>query len=191
MLTIALILPGATDFDVQGRIRGKLNVPLNPEGLQEVARLSDELRSCHLEVIYSADGQPSLETAEALAEALDVKLKRLDKITNIDYGLWQGMLVDDVRLKQPKVYRQWQDQPESICPPEGETLAEVRQRVQDVVGRLVKKHKQGTIGVVFPEPLASLLRVQLGCGELGDLWRAGADHGRWQLIQVEPATVAS
>ena len=111
MLTIALILPGATDFDVQGRIRGKLNVPLNADGLQEVARLSEELRGSNLEVIYCADGQPSLETAEALSEALDVKLKKLDKITNIDYGLWQGLMVDEVRLKQPKVYRQWQEQP--------------------------------------------------------------------------------
>lgn len=192
MVQIALILPGATDYDTQGRIRGSLNIPLNDDGQREVATLIEQLRPLGLEVIYASDCQPALETAVTLAAALDTKLKKLDHMQNIDHGLWQGMSVDEVKRKQPKVYRQWQEQPDSICPPEGETLAEARQRVQAGIARVLKKCKSGVTGLVVPEPLASLVRVALGEGELGDLWRAAAaGHGTWQLITVEPRAVAS
>jgi probable phosphoglycerate mutase len=100
------------------------------------------------------------------------------------------MLIEEVKRKQPKVYRQWQEQPESICPPEGEMLSEARQRVGAALSKLLRKHKEGVIGLVVPEPLASLVRSHFGHCDLGDLWRAGTEHGTWEIISVEPRTVA-
>lgn len=190
MLQIALILPGATDYVCQGRIQGSLDMPLNAEGAKEVQQMAAELKPAAVELLYHSDSEPASETATILASALGLKTKKLDKMGNISHGLWQGLLVDEVKRKQPKVYRQWQEQPESICPPEGETLAEARERVQAALAKLTKKHKSGVIGMIVPEPLASVVRSQLGAGELGDLWQAGAAHGQWELIAVPVPTVA-
>ena len=190
MLKIALILPGATDYVSQGRIQGSLDMPLNGEGIGEAQRLAGELKPAALEVLYTSDSEPSVETATIISTALGLKLKKLDKLGNINHGLWQGLLMDDVKRKQPKVYRQWQDQPESVCPPEGETVAEARERVQAALAKITKKHKTGVVGMVVPEPLASVVRVHLGAGELGDLCRASAAHGQWELISVGTPTVA-
>ena len=32
--------------------------------------------------------------------------------------------LEEIRRKFPKVYKQWHESPEKICPPEGETLTE-------------------------------------------------------------------
>ena len=85
-------------------------------------------------------------------QGLDVKVKRLEGMQNLNHGLWQGMLVDDVRHKQPKVYRQWQEQPENVCPPEGEMLSEADERVRTAMTKLLKRHKEGVIGLVVSEP---------------------------------------
>ena len=97
-----------------------------------------------------------------------MKVKTLDKLQNLDHGLWQGMLVEDVKTKQPKVYRQWQEQPETICPPQGETLGDGRGAAASG-GRQADEEAQaeGLVAVVLPEPLASVLRHVLRHDELG------------------------
>jgi len=190
MLHIILIRPGASDFVEQSRIQGTLDMPLNEHGLSEVERLTKELANQHITALYAPECQPAQATAEAIAEALDVKLKTLRDMENLNHGLWQGMCIEEVKRKQPTVYRQWQEQPESIRPPEGETLAEATARVDRAVEKLLKRHRSGVIGVVVPEPLATLVRVRLGKGKLGDLWQTAAGHGDWQLLEVEPERVA-
>ena len=143
---IVLIRPGTTDYHLDKRILGRLDVPLNAEGNREVVRLIEELRPLHLEAVYSADCRPAVQTAEAIAEALDIKLRKLDLLKNLDYGLWQGMKIEEVRVKQPKVYRQWQESPEFVCPPEGEMLSQAEDRVRSCVTRLLKRNKDHVQG---------------------------------------------
>jgi phosphoserine phosphatase len=189
MVQIVLIRPGATDFDEQGRIQGTLDIPLSPLGNDEVARVIGELKNKGLEVLYCSDCEPARETADSLAAGLGIKSKKLDHMENLDHGLWQGMQIEEVKRKHPRVYRQWQEQPTSVRPPEGETLGEVMERIRPAVQRLIKKHKHGIIGLVVPEPLATLVRNQLNGRDLGDLWRAGDAHGVWELISLEPQSV--
>jgi len=186
MLTVILIRPGSTDFDEQGRIQGTLDVPLNQHGSDEVARVAEELRDSGLELIYHAPCVSAQQTAEALSAVLSAKTKRLDDLRNLNHGLWQGMRIEEVKRKHPKVYRQWQEQPDCVCPPEGETLESARCRMQAAVRKLLRKHREGIIGLVLPEPLARLVRCHLNHSELGNLWTAGEEHGRWELIEVEP-----
>jgi broad specificity phosphatase PhoE len=191
MLQIVLIRPGSTDYDQQQRIQGALDVPLNEQGAAEVAQLIEELLGKGIETVYTSGGQAARQTAKAVAEKLAVKLKTLERMQNLDHGLWQGMLIEDVRRKQPKVYRQWQEQPDNVCPPEGEMLSHAQQRVRAAMIKLLKRHKQGTIGLVVPEPLASLVRRFLQQGELGDLWKVTNGHGHWEILEVEPEEVLS
>ena len=191
MLQIVLIRPGATDFDQQGRIQGTLDIPLSADGNDEVGRTISELTNQGITAIYCSQCEPALQTAEAVASALGLRVKKLDHMQNLNHGLWQGMQIDEVRRKHPKVYRQWQEQPTTVRPPEGEMLSEALERVRACVKRLAKKHKQGTIGLVVPEPLATLVRSHVCCAEIGDLWKAGDEHGRWEVLIVHPQGMAA
>ncbi|MBI3837177.1 MAG: histidine phosphatase family protein [Planctomycetia bacterium] len=190
MVQIVLIRPGSTDYDDQGRIQGTLDIPLNEQGAQEVQRLIEAIRPLGITTIYCGPCQAGWQTASAIAEALGSKLKRLDPLRNIDHGLWQGMLIEDVKRKQPKVYRQLQEQPEIICPPEGEMLSHAQERVQAALAKVLKKHKEGTIGLVVPEPLASVVHGYLSQREIGDLWTGGSVCGKWEVISLEPQSLA-
>jgi probable phosphoglycerate mutase len=189
MLQIVLIRPGSTDYDVQERIQGSLDIPLNEQGAAEVAQTTEQLRDKGIEIIYAPVSQPAMQTAEAIAKALDIKLKKLERLQSLNQGLWQGMLFEEVRRKQPKVYRQWQEQPENVCPPDGEMLSEADDRVRAVLVKLLKRHKEGVIGLVAPEPLLSLARRFIAHGPLGDLWKAPNGRGRFEVLAVEPDEV--
>ena len=185
MLHIVLMRPGSTDYDLQQRIQGSLDIPLNEQGAAEAAQMAEQLRDKEIETVYAPASQPARQTAEIVAKTLGIKHKQINRLQSLNQGLWQGMLVEDVRHKQPKVYRQWQEQPENVCPPEGEMLSEADDRVRTAVAKLLKRHKEGTIGLVLPEPLLSLARRFITRGELGDLWKAPNGHGRFEILAVE------
>jgi len=187
MPQILLIRPGSTEYDRQGRIQGTLDLPLNEEGQREVRRVVEELKQQPIEALYTTPSQAAQETGQAIADALHLKAKKLDKMHNLNQGLWQGMLVDDVKSRHPKVSRQWLEQPENVCPPGGEMVSTAQERVRLVFTRLLKKHKDGVIGLVVPEPLASVVCNVLRRDALGDLWKA-SNGERWELISVGPDT---
>jgi probable phosphoglycerate mutase len=187
MLEIVLIRPGCTDYDLQGRIQGNLDVPLNEQGSGEMSRVVEEVRGLGIEVLYSPCCEPAMQAGRIVADAIGVKLRKMDRMHNLNQGLWQGMLIEEVRLKQPKVYRQWQEHPEHVCSPEGEMLFAATERVETAMTKLLKRHKEGVIALVVPEPLATLVRRFISHDEIGDLWKAVEEYGRWQVLTVNPA----
>lgn len=190
MLRFLLIQPGATDLDEQGRIKGSLDIPLNDKGADQVARIVEQLAGMKIDRIYSAPCRSARQTAEAVAADHRVKLKCLDKMQNVDHGLWHGKLIEEVKTSQPKMYKQYQDHPEQACPPGGEPMADAVERVQAVLIKLLKKHKSGTVALVVPDPLASVVRSLLRHCELNDLWQSEQDNGDWELIELDPGKMA-
>ena len=189
MTRILLIRSGSTEFDEQGRIKGTLDIPLNFEGTAQIAKLADELAGTPIDFIYASPCRCASQSAEVIAKARKLKVRTLDELQNLDHGLWHGKLIDEVKHSQPKVYRQLQEHPETVCPPEGEPVGAALDRVRAALQKLLKKHKSGTIAVVVPEPIASLVRSILEHCNVGDLWKAECECGGWQAIDIEPQTV--
>lgn len=191
MLNILLIRAGSTEYASQGRVQGTLDVPLSEEGRRQAEMAAGQLRDQPVEALYCGPCRAAQQTAEIIGQELDLKPRTNDKLHNLDHGLWQGMLVEEVKAKQPKVYRQWQEHPETVCPPEGETLQHAQARLQAILARIRKKYKSGTIAVVLIDPLASLCRNILLRDELGDLWQ-GSGHPRqlWESIEVSSTPVS-
>ena len=185
MVKIVLIRPGSTEFDEEGRIQGTLDVPLSEQGRQEIADAISPLRDEGIQAIYCSPCESAEESARVIADALNVKVKTLDNLQNLDQGLWQGMLVDDVRVKQPKVFRQWQGHPENVCPPGGEMIDDARQRVLLAINKLAKKHRDGVVGLVVPEPLTNVIASLMRDETIRDLWRTNLG-GSWEAIAFTP-----
>lgn len=191
MFRIVLVRPGATSLDEQGRIKGCLDIPMSEAGSAQVAKTIAELSDFRFDVIYSAPCQSAQQTAAALAGRCRSKWKVVDTLHNLDHGLWEGKLIDEVRRQQPRVYRQFQDCPDNIGPPGGETLEEVRQRIRKTLNRWTRKHEAGIVALVVPEPLASVVKEMLGSDELGDLWQVECDHGQWEVVETAGVYSAS
>lgn len=191
MVRIVLARPGSTELDEQERIKGTLDMPLSDHGNRQIAETARELAAVDIQIVYTSPCQAAFATGRAIGEFLGVKVKQLDKLQNLNQGLWQGKRIDEVRQKQPKIYRRWQDNPETVCPPDGEMLEQARDRIQSTLTKVLKKHKNGVIALVVPEPLASLIRNFLDGAKLGDLWKVECDCGNWEFIDVESEAIVT
>ena len=187
MLRFIIVRPGSTDFNEQGRITGSLSIPLSKSGASQAEQTAIQLTDHAIDAIYSAPCESAQQSAEHLAECCNVKYKTIEKLQNLDRGLWNGKLIEELKLNQPKVYRQWQEHPETVCPPGGETLEDAQSRVKKILTKIIKKHRSGVVAVVLPEPIASILCSIVTSKEVGNLWKAECDCGTWEAIDVQPA----
>ena len=163
MPDVVLIRPGCTDFDEQNRIQGVLDLPLNHRGHAQVLGLVAQLQEVSFDVIFTAPSQPARSTAQAICEQCGAALKELDDFRNLDHGLWQGLQVNDVRRKYPKVFKQWQESPETVCLPEGETVSEAVERIRHGLRRCSGARRSSASSAYA----SCAARSKLRCGPAG------------------------
>jgi len=191
MCNVVVVRPGSTLFDEQERIKGSLDMPLSPSGVEQVHRIAAEIAHLPISTVYCGPCESAQSTAREIAGQARAKWKVCDCFRNLDHGLWQGKLIDDLKRQQPRLYKQLQENPRSFCPPGGETVSEAEARVEKLIAKLCKKHSNETIAVVIPEPLASLIAARLKETDFGDLWKSECDNGSWEVIDSDhPSTVA-
>ncbi|MCA9000266.1 MAG: histidine phosphatase family protein, partial [Planctomycetaceae bacterium] len=142
-----------------GRVQGSLNLPLTPRGIEQVEDIVSLLRETELSAIYASPTEPALSTAERIATGLHLPLKIKDDLANLDFGLWQGLSVTEIRHRQPRVLRQWEEAPASVCPPQGETWDHAWRRVEHALHKPIRRGQD--FAVVVPEPLATLVTCLL------------------------------
>lgn len=161
MTQVVLIRPGATEYDEQGRVQGTLELPLSELGRAEVHQLVERLGAIELSALYHGPGESVARTADAVARAAGLRPRRLDDLRNLDQGLWQGLQIEELRRRHGKVFRQWLDDPRTVCPPQGETVDEAIERARAVLKPLLKRHRDETIALVLVEPMARLVAAFL------------------------------
>ncbi len=185
MCNVVVVRPGSTLFDEQERIKGSLDMPLSAAGVEQVHRIAIEIAKLPISTVYCGPCESAQSTAREIAEQTRAKWKVCDCFRNLDHGLWQGKLIDELKRQQPRLFKQLQENPRSFCPPGGETVAEAEARVEKLIAKLCKKHANETIAVVIPEPLASLIAAKLKETDLGDLWKSECDNGSWEMIDSD------
>jgi broad specificity phosphatase PhoE len=165
MFRVVLIRPGATVYDEQNRLQGILDIPLSERGHGEVTRmaqrLTGSLNGTLLSALYCGPAENTLRTAEIVGKALGIRPKRVDEFRNVDQGLWQGLQIDEIKRRNTRLFRQWIDDPETICAPQGETVECAMGRIKAAFRPLLKRHHDEAIGVVVADPLARLIGCYL------------------------------
>jgi len=181
-LTIILVRPGTTNLDEQERITGNLDVPLSAEGERQVQQIAAAMAPRQLDRIYAAPGVAGEATARALSQGGRVKIRFDERLANMNFGLWQGRRIAEVREAFPKHFKTWCEHPRRICPPEGETIDQLAERASRFLNWLERKHKQGTIVLIAAEPMASVLANTLRARPAEDSWCISGQFGTWHLF---------
>lgn len=186
-LKIILVRAGSTELDDQGRISGSLDMPLSETGTKEAMETALALNSHHsltIDMIYSARCLAAQQTAKQLSNNGAIRVRVKEPWTNLDHGLWHGKSLEELKETQPKLFRQWNENPESVCPPGGETIEAVRNRISASLKKLRKKWKTGTVCIVAPEPLYSIFRCLIQSSELRNLFEDKSESDRWEAFDA-------
>ena len=186
---LALIGAGQTDWDAKGRMVGGADLPLNEHGHRQISELAKQLAGPGLGLAWLgvSPRQTVQETAAVLADALNVPVKTVKGLEEVDIGLWEGLTTEQIRQRYPKVYKQWTERPTSVCPPEGESVAVAADRLMAAIERLAAKSKGRAVGVVLGRLAIAVVRCRLAGEGLDNLWSKVDTEPCWYCVDV-PST---
>lgn len=75
---IYVIRHGETDLNKEGRLQGRLGLPLNAVGIKQAERLSDKLRDIKFDFVFSSPQVRAIQTAEIVTGLEAIADERLD-----------------------------------------------------------------------------------------------------------------
>jgi len=161
MKALVLIPWALTDWSASGRFTARTSLPLTEAGCAQAQAWGRELAKRELHAIYRSAEQTSRETAEAVAAGAVARVRGLEGIEEVCFGLWEGLTEESLRTRFPKAHRRWKEDPSSVCPPEGEGLAAAAERLHMALRTVLRKAERANVGVVLGPVACALVRCDL------------------------------
>jgi len=96
VLLVLLVRHGRTVLNAENRLRGRLDPELDAVGLAEVEALADALASREPARVVSSPLRRAVQTAEAIARRVGVRVQVDRGLIDRDYGSWAGHTEDEL-----------------------------------------------------------------------------------------------
>ncbi len=139
---ILAIRHGETAWNVDTRLQGHLDIPLNEVGLRQAQHLAQALLQREtIDAIYASDLSRAHTTAQAIAQALGLTVKMHPGLRERHFGAFQGRTYAEIETELPEHAWHWRKRTPDWTPPEGgESLITLRERIVATVDELAAQH---------------------------------------------------
>ena len=133
---------------LQGRVlAGRTpGIGLSARGRSEIAAVADRFAQEPITALYSSPLQRTSETAEIIAERLDLPIGYREDMLELDFGEWTGLTFDDVRADER--WRLWSTCRSIATLPGGESMRQVQERIVKALVELGQAHHDDTVIIV-------------------------------------------
>lgn len=168
-MKVALIPCASTEWAQHGRLLGRVELEPTAEAPAQCAAWSEQLRPANLGRIFFAPDELSKSTARHLARALNIPVKELDDLEEVDLGLWAGLTEEDLKKRYATAHRQLVDSPLKVSPPRGEVFAAAADRLRECFKKRLKPNAKEAIGLVM-RPFCFAMARYLLEGEGVKIW---------------------
>jgi 2,3-bisphosphoglycerate-dependent phosphoglycerate mutase len=145
---IIAIRHGETTWNVDTRIQGQLDIPLNSTGRRQAERMALALVDEPITAIYASDLRRAWETAQYLGRALDVPVSKEEALRERGFGDFEGKTFAEIEVLLPDQSMRWRKRDPEFAPAGGESLLALRGRVVAAAERLAAQHPGELIALV-------------------------------------------
>jgi probable phosphoglycerate mutase len=155
---IIAIRHGETAWNVDTRIQGQLDIPLNETGRWQAQRLARALAARGpIDAIYTSDLLRAWETAQAVSTSTGAPLTTDEGLRERGFGVFQGKTFRDIEAHLPEEALRWRKRDPFWAPEGGESLTAMRRRVIETLHTLASRHPGEQIVLVAHGGVLDLL----------------------------------
>jgi probable phosphoglycerate mutase len=170
--TLIFIRHGETDWNVEGRLQGQRDVPLNDTGRAQARRNGIAIKDAMPEAAaFDFAASPlsrSRETMAIVRAAMGLPPEAYaidDRLKELTFGAWEGLTDEDLRVISPDLLAARARDKWGFVPPDGESYRVLSERVANWLADIVRPTfavSHGGVGRVLRqmilglEPLAAI-----------------------------------
>jgi broad specificity phosphatase PhoE len=189
--TIYFIRHGETDWNLEARLQGQRDVPLNDFGRVQAEEAATRLRALvaryeDLDYVASplARTRETMERLRAAAGLHPAYYRVDDRLKELSFGAWEGLTWKEVRAREPQAAAGRQRDKWNYVPPGGESYAMLAERVAPAVAELERDTVVVSHGGVARALLFLVGNVPPGQAPIIDIWQGkvlivGAGRYSW------------
>ena len=154
---IIIVRHGSTEWNEKERFRGLADISLSELGIRQAEATSAHLADLAVKKIYASPLSRAMETAAIIGKPHNIQPIQLDGIVDIDFGKFQGLSFAEAEAAYPDLFHQWMANPHLVTLPEGENLAQVRERSSSALDEIIDGLKDETVIFVSHKVVISML----------------------------------
>jgi probable phosphoglycerate mutase len=160
---------------------GRSDIALTAEGREQARRAAEQLAGAGIDAVYSSPLSRARDTAHAIAEATGASLIVDERLTEIDYGRFEGVDRAGARKLVGQAFEDWRADPFGSPVPGMETLSDALARARAATADALAAAQRPVI--VGHQGILRIVLVALG--EL-----APRDYFTLRLHEADPILVA-
>jgi broad specificity phosphatase PhoE len=128
---------------------GNAMLPLTTDGEIALNKLLDDIKE-PITALYAFRGNEVCEqTARLVARRFGLRIRNNDMLAPVSAGLWQGLTHEELRFRFPSIFPQWEENPLSVNPPEGEAIADAVERFRAALKKILPRNREGHVALVL------------------------------------------
>jgi len=184
---LLLVRHGQTAYNAEVRFMGQLDIPMDEIGRVQALAVARRLSVERPAAIYCSGLSRAYDTALAIRSANPVHPEiRIDgRLTEGDFGEWQGKTYDSLKAHDSERLAQWESDRQHVAPPAGESLASITERVQAAYRDILSDNEGKTvITVAHGGSLQVLIALALGL-PLEHYWQLWVSNASVSELRVD------
>lgn len=192
---LILIRHGQSVSNLKDKFAGQTDVQLTDLGREQGRITGEFLKNEKIDVVYSSMLTRAYETACYTAMHHNLTVIKDAGVNEVDGGLWENLTYPEIKENFPEQYHIWHtDLGHNFCE-QGESVAQVRDRVYAAIERIAKKHEGqtvaiGTHGLALRAFILKVLNLSLDEMQQKTKWASNAsvtyvdyEDGKFTLIK--------
>ena len=152
---------GETFHNLANRIQGQSDSELSPLGQRQCQAVAEALGSLAIDAIIASPLRRALDSAQCLADKLNLPIEVDPRLMEIHAGIFQGHCWDEIDQQFPAEAARWRSQDPDYRIPQGESRRDLMNRARDAFCAIREAGYRNAIVVAHGGTLSAAFKALL------------------------------
>jgi len=148
LIKIFIARHGETAWNVEGKIQGRSDPDLTPQGIAQSLALLEQLKGRSLSAIYTSTLQRSIRTAQPIATFLDLPVQKRPELNEMAFGIFEGVQVSSFNEDLKREWERFKEDRFTYRIPGAENFTDVANRLKPFKEKILRDHAGQEILVI-------------------------------------------